>query len=85
MVSPPRKLPYISPMILWLVGFFPLMAFVGRGKLSLAMGLISVAYLLLLPTYLLGTLSYNFVVHPKRYHSWEKNFMCQRCGTVTQP
>ena len=32
MVSPPKKLPYASPLALWLVGFFPLIAFVGLGK-----------------------------------------------------
>ena len=44
MVRPPAKFPYATPAILWLVGFFLLMALVDRGKLSFAMGLVSVAY-----------------------------------------
>jgi hypothetical protein len=28
-VSPPSKLPFVTPIILWLAGFFPVMAFVG--------------------------------------------------------
>jgi hypothetical protein len=30
MVGPPKKLPFAAPMILWLLGFFVVMAFAGR-------------------------------------------------------
>src|ERR1700733_1113827 len=80
MVRPPAKFPYATPAILWLVGFFPLMAFVGRGKLSFAMGLVSVAYVLLLPTLVVSAFVYNLFVYPKKYRAWDGTFMCQRCG-----
>jgi len=41
------------------VGFFIVMAVDGRGKLSEAMAIFSVVYLLLLPLILVGTLEYN--------------------------
>jgi hypothetical protein len=81
-VRPPAKFPYATPAILWLVGFFPLMAFVGRGKLSFVMGLVSVAYLLLLPALIALALVYNLFVYPKTYRAWEGTFMCQRCGAL---
>jgi hypothetical protein len=31
MAAPPRKAPYIAPVALWLMGFFIVMAFAGRG------------------------------------------------------
>ena len=82
MVAPPAKLPYALPIILWLLGFFVLMAIVTRGKLAWAMGLISVAYIILLPAYLLAALFCNFVLHPRKYRLWEDKFMCQKCGLV---
>jgi hypothetical protein len=84
MAAPPAKLPYASPVILWLVGFFPLMAFVSRGKLSPLAGLLSVTYLLALPVYLLAAMFYNFVFRPKKYRAWENDFMCQRCGVISK-
>src|SRR5580700_441340 len=80
MVRPPAKFPYATPAILWLVGFFPLMAFVGRRKLSFAMGLVSAAYILLLPTLVVSAVVYNFFVYPQKYRTWDGTFMCQRCG-----
>ena len=85
MVGPPRKLAYATPVILWLLGFFPLMAFVGRGKLSWLAGLLSAAYLLLLPALPIGAFVYNFLVYPKRHSRWERTFMCQRCGALIEP
>jgi len=85
MLNPPRKLPYATPMIFWLAGFFPLMAFVGREKLSLATGLLGVAYILLLPTLPVGALVYNFFVYPKKYKRWEGMFLCQSCGALIGP
>jgi len=80
--SPPRKFPYAAPVILWLMGFFILMAFAGRGKLSKATAIFSVAYLLLLPLILLGTLAYNLFVYPRKCRRWERKFLCQRCGSL---
>jgi len=85
MVAPPRKAPYVAPVVLWLMGFFFVMAFPGRGKLSWTMGALAVGYLLLLPAYLLAALLYNFLVCPKKHKAWENQFMCQRCGTVVAP
>ena len=85
MVGPPRKLPYATPLILWLVGFFPLMAFVGRGKLSWPVGLLAMAYLVLLPALPIGAFVYNFFVYPKKHRRWEGTFMCQRCGLLIEP
>lgn len=79
------RLPFVLPVILWLVGFFPVMAFAGRGKLSTLMAMISVAYLLLLPSYLVAALFYNLFVRPKKYGIWESTFMCQRCGALIEP
>src|SRR6059058_76418 len=49
MAAPPRKMPFISPVVLRLLGFFILMAFDAPGKLSWVMGTLSVAYVFLLP------------------------------------
>ena len=84
MLNPPRKLPYVAPTILWLIGFFVLMSFDARGKLSWAMAVLSVAYILALPAYLLGSLCYNFVVRPRKLKNWERKFMCQRCGAISE-
>lgn len=78
--SPPRRLPYAAPMILWLLGFFILMSFAGREKLSWMMGALSVCYLLILPAYVLAALLYNFFFRPKKYRDWNEEFICQRCG-----
>ena len=80
MAAPPTKAPCLSPVGLWLVGFFIVMAFAGRGKLSWMMGVLSVGYLLLLPAYLLAALLYNFFVRPKKYKDWTEEFICQQCG-----
>ena len=85
MVGPPMRLPYVSPVIFWLAGFFVVMEFAGRGKLSTLMAIVSVGYLLLLPSYLLAALFYNLLVRPKEYGAWENTFMCQRCGALIQP
>lgn len=66
MAGPPGKLPYTTSIILWLLGFFPLMAFVGRGKLSWAMGLLATAYLLLLPAMSIGAFVYNRFVYGRK-------------------
>jgi hypothetical protein len=65
-MAPPRKAPYLAPALAWLLGFFILVAFAGRGKLSWLIGVLSAAYALLLPTYLLASLFYNFFVEIKR-------------------
>jgi hypothetical protein len=83
-MNPPRKLPYVAPVILWLVGLFPTMASVARAKLSPLTGLISVAYVLALPVYFLVALFYNWLVRPKKYKNWERKFMCQRCGALIE-
>jgi hypothetical protein len=85
MVAPPRKAPYLAPVVLWLVGFFVVMAFAWSGKLSWIMDALSIGYLLLLPAYLLATLLYNFLVRPKKYKGWNEQFMCQRCGSLSRP
>jgi hypothetical protein len=72
-------------MLLWLAGFFIVMAFAGRGKLSWATAVFMATYLLLLPTYLIVTLLYNFLVHPERYRRWERKFLCLRCGAIVDP
>jgi hypothetical protein len=79
---PPGKLPYAAPTILWLVGFFMLMAYIGRGKLSGVMATISAAYVFLLPASLIWVFGYNLFVHPKKYRTWLGKFMCQRCGAL---
>jgi hypothetical protein len=82
MLSPPRKLPYASPLALWLAGFFLVMAFVGGGKLSLGMSFLSALYILSLPAYLIGTLCYNLAIQPKKFKHWNRKFMCQRWGAI---
>lgn len=84
MVGPPKKGRYLAPTILWLLGFFVVMAFAGRGKLTTPMAIVSVAYLFLLPAFLIGTLAYNYFVYPKKYRTWERTYMCQRCGTLAE-
>jgi hypothetical protein len=84
MAGPPRKAPYVTPVILWVVGLFIVMAFAGRGKLSWMMGALSVGYLFALPAYLLAALLYNFFLRPKRNKHWEEKFMCLRCATFVE-
>jgi uncharacterized membrane protein YfcA len=81
----PRKAPYLAPAFVWLLGFFIVVAFAGRGKLSWLIGALSTAYVLLLPTYLLASLAYNFLVRPKNYRKWEQKFLCLQCGAVVVP
>ncbi len=83
-VSPPTKLPYAAPAIPWLLGFFILMAFAGRGKLSWMIGIVSVGGVLLLPVYLFAALFYNFFVRPKKYRDWLEKFMCQHYGALNE-
>ena len=85
LLNPPRKLPYFGPIVLWLFGFFILMSFDAQGKLSLAMAVLSVAYVLLLPAYLLGSLIYNLFFRTKKFKQWQQKFMCQRCGAIIEP
>jgi hypothetical protein len=70
MVGPPKKGRYICPTILWFFGFFVVMGFVGRAKLSTPMAIVSVADLLALPAFLIGTLACNLFVYPKKYRTW---------------
>jgi hypothetical protein len=84
LANPPRKAPYVGPIILWLIGFFILMSFDAQGKLSWEMAVLSVMYILALPVYLLGSLVYNFVFRPKKLKNWERKFMCQRCGAIIE-
>jgi hypothetical protein len=81
-VRPPRKWPYASPAILWFLGFFILMSFDAQGKLSWEMAALSVAYIIALPAYLLGSLCYSFVVRPRKLKNWDRKFVCQRCGAI---
>jgi hypothetical protein len=82
--SPPKKLSYSGPIILWLLGFFPTMGFVGTAKLSPVTSLISITYVLALPVYLLVVLSYNRLVHIQKHKHWERRLMCQRCGAIIE-
>ncbi len=82
--SPPRKLPYLAPIVLWLIGFFILMSLDARGKLSWPMAVVSVGYVLLLPAYLLGSLIYNLFVRSGKFKQWQRKFMCQRCGAIVE-
>jgi hypothetical protein len=84
MLNPPRKLPYVAPITLWLIGFFILMSFDARGKLPWEMAILSVAYILALPAYLLGSLCYNFVVRPRKVKNWERKFICQCCRAMIE-
>jgi hypothetical protein len=67
MLGPPKKAPYGIPIVLWLLGFFILIAFDGRGKLSTVMAILSVVYVLLLSAFLIGTFVYNLFVYPNKY------------------
>jgi hypothetical protein len=58
------------------------MAFAGRGELSFAMGLLSIAYVLLLPALVVSAFFYNLFVYPQKHRAWEGLFMCQRCGAL---
>jgi hypothetical protein len=82
--APPRKGLYAGPTILWLMGFFVVMAFAGRGKLSTPMALFSVAYVLTLPTLLIGTFVYNFFVRPRKLRHWQHQSTYQSCGAITE-
>jgi hypothetical protein len=83
-IDPPKKMPYAAPAILWLLGFFILMAFDGRGKLSGLMGMISSGYILATPVYFLVALFHNFLVRPKKQRGWKRKSMCQRCGALIE-
>ena len=82
--SPPRKGRYTPLALLWLIGFFIVMAFAGRGRISTTMALFSVSYVLLLPGLVIGMFVYNLVVYPAKNRLWDAKFMCQRCGAVMQ-
>jgi hypothetical protein len=82
MLRPPRKFPYGLPIVLWFLGFFPLMALIGRGKLSWTMGLIATVYVFLLPAIPVGAFAYNFFVYPGKYARWDATLLCQHCGEI---
>jgi hypothetical protein len=85
MLSPPRKFPYGLPMVFRLIGFFPLMAFVGHGKLSWIMGLLATLYVFLLPALPIGAFAYNVFVYPWKYKRRDSMFLCQCCGAQIAP
>jgi hypothetical protein len=85
MLSPPRKFPHGLPMVVWLLVFFPLMAFVGRGKLSWIMGLIATVYVFLLPALPVGAFAYNQLVYPRKYKRWDATLVCERCAALVKP
>jgi hypothetical protein len=82
MVRSPQKAPYVGLRSCGLSGFFVVMAFAGRRKLSWMMGFLSVVYVLLLPEYIVGALLCNFLVHAKKFRAWDQKFICQRCGAT---
>ena len=83
-VGPPRKGRYTVSVVLWLVGFFIVMAFAGRARISMSMALFSVSYLLLLPGLLVGTTAYNLILYPAKYRLWQRTLMCQDCGALVE-
>jgi hypothetical protein len=82
-LAPPRKAPYLAPAVPWLLGFFVVMAFAGRGKLSPAMTAISFAYLVALPIWLVLAFFHNLLLHPRKFAKWRREFQCQQCGHHT--
>jgi hypothetical protein len=82
MLNPPKKALYLAPMLLWLIGFFVVMAFVGKEKLSSMMALLAVGYILFLLAYFSGALYYNLLLRPQKVKAWEGKFICNHCGTV---
>ena len=88
--NPPRKLPYASPALLRLIGFFILMSFMlmsfdAQGRISQIVDVLSVVYAFLLPIYLLGTLFYSLFVRPNKFRQWQQKFMCQSCRRLSKP
>lgn len=83
-VDPPKKGRYGVSVILWLVGFFIVMAFAGPGRISTGMAVCYLSYILLLPGMLIATLAYNLIVYPAKYRRWKSKFMCQDCGTIVE-
>ena len=84
LLNPPRKLPCFGPIVLWLFGFFIMMSFDAQGKLSWAMAVLSVAFVLFLPVYLLASLIYNLFIRPKKFKQWQQKFVCQQCGAIVE-
>jgi DNA-directed RNA polymerase subunit RPC12/RpoP len=85
MVRPPTRLPLGWPVAFWLAGLFPIMATAGRERLSRPLGIISVAYVLLLPCYIVTSLVYNLFLRRSRLCRWEKTWLCQQCGARIEP
>jgi hypothetical protein len=83
MTAPPKKMRFLVPTILWLFGFFPVMAFASRGKISTLMAIFSAGYVCLLPSLLIAAFVYNLFVYPAKYRLWDQKFMCQRCGMTS--
>jgi len=61
------------------------MSFDAQGKLPWTMAILSVAYVLFLPAYLVGSLIYNLFIRPRKFKRWQQKFMCQRCGAIVEP
>jgi hypothetical protein len=78
--GPPCKAPYLRPVGLWLLGLFIVMAFAGRGRISMTVAVFDLAYILLLPALLVTALKYNLFVRPGKIRACEGKFMCQRYG-----
>src|SRR5260370_10319238 len=62
--SPPRKGRSIPLAVLWLIGFFIVIASAGRRRISTTMALFSVSYVLLLPGLVIGMFVYHLAVSP---------------------
>ena len=82
-LRPPRKAPYLSPIILWFFGFFPALSLIVNKIHGPVKGVLSLAHFLLLPACILASLLYNFVIRPGKLRAWEQRSMCLACGALT--
>jgi hypothetical protein len=91
-VSPPRKWSYWKTVVGGLIGLLVLEFILGYvhtflgygGNFEQQLSWIGWSYFGFL-VFLLGlAVWYNSRVFPKRYHAWDRSFMCRRCGRVVE-
>ena len=82
-LRPPRKAPYGGPILLWFLGYFPVLSLIVNKIHSPAKGILALGYFALLPTCILAALFYNILVRPRKVRGWEHKFICFSCGAFT--
>lgn len=82
LAAPPKKMPFLKPLIYGVVGMFCL-PFVRLNHQ--AWNAMFLGYCALVLLYVGWAVFFNIFRYPKALQRWELLFMCQGCGAIIQP